>query len=167
MCKVIIVQDEAVQITWDCIPGHQLGRSSSWKASAVSQTTKDDDACLFLYDQTNYESFEAMRQLHELMIRVWSEEGQHTPKTLVVMATKKDLVDESGPAVEAEEAKAFAHSICATFTICSVMSSDGLDEMVNEIVRLVKIQRSLPARKIDASQGGKWRKLLMCFRRDN
>lgn len=92
MRKVFMVQDQPVQITWDCIPGHQLGRSSSWKAYVVSQTTKDDDACLLLYDSNNRAIFEAMRQLHELMISVWCKEGQHTPKTLVVMATKKDLL---------------------------------------------------------------------------
>lgn len=167
MRKVIFVQGQPVDITWECIPRQYfVGREPSWNAARLRFATKDDDACMFLYDPTNRESFEALRQLHDLMISVWAEEGQHTPKTLFVMATKKDLVENSGPAVEVEEAKAFAHSIGASFTMGSAVSTDGLDEMLNEIVRLVKIQRSPPARKVDAAQGGKWRKLLMCFRRN-
>lgn len=145
--EVIKSHGQLVQITWDCPPTQQ--KESSWFTAAVRQATRHADACLLLYDPNNRASFEALRQLHELMIQLWSEEGQDIPKVVVVMATKKDLVERARPAIRLEEVNAFAHSIGGSFTMGSALSGDGIDDMVDEIVRLVKSQRS-SANKVKA-----------------
>jgi GTPase SAR1 family protein len=134
----IKLKDQIAMITWDITPRQQI----EWSHWVMDQSIRHADACLLLYDSNNRASFEALKSLYELMSQPLSKEGLQPSKAIVVMATKWDLVGEEGPAIALEEARNFAHGIDASFIKGSAMTGDGLDEMVNEIIRRVKLHRS-------------------------
>lgn len=142
MTQVVKTEQYIADITWNCPLRDATHQDSGMFETILWLAMRQSDACVLLYDASSRASFEALKPLYSLMSKFMCQKGDQSPKPIVLMATKVDLVRGQGLAVPFEEAGAFAHGVHASLVKGSAMTSNGLDEMVNEIIRLVVRHRS-------------------------
>ena len=132
MTKIVKIDNEEVTLNLCDTVGQE--QFDSLPKSYITHS----NVCLFVYDVSNRNSFDAIQH--------WGDDYKNlsdkTIESSVVLVGNKSDVEDAQRVVSKEEGEKLANEMKVKFFECSSLNGNGIEDIFNEVVELIKSQKS-------------------------